>query len=334
MVRLDPLTGLPLFRPLSSAGRPTRLQALRRWLDPRRVSRDSLEPGASWLDPPVDDAVVFAVDVVRFVDIINEAGYYLADRVLAELGTRLRAVTEAWPAYRVWADQFLVFIRSSDPAVIADFEARIRASFEQPIKVFSQSGWQYDAKVQARITVGHAWPGITLPRLVSLVNRHIAKHDVDMAQAALARDVALPSLGCGHVRSPAGFVDTTSGGQERWCLGCILAFTPGGPIRTMSELLQVEIIDVAPGARIYPSCLVDPVICECHCDHASWTPCRTAAIRDHRFVCPACLLHDAAAPTAKTESVAIRPSPPQSGDASGIGSLMEAGSFQIRRDGP
>ena len=114
-----------------------------------------------------------------------------------------------------------------------------------------------------------------------------------MTLAALARGIEIGPLACGHVRSQVAILDTSHGGPQPWCLGCTLAFVPSA-ITSMAALLSVDGIVMGPGARLHPSCSRDQVMCECRCQHAGWTPCRTAAIADGRLLCPGCMPHAAA----------------------------------------
>lgn len=94
---------------------------------------------------------------VAFVDLdgfklINDAlGHLAGDRVLAEVGTRLRsAARQGDVAARIGGDEFVVVGEADDVAAAGEFARRMKAAIEGPVAVVG-------AEVSIRASVGHTF---------------------------------------------------------------------------------------------------------------------------------------------------------------------------------
>lgn len=85
-----------------------------------------------WLSPLPADAVFIALDVCQMNEVNYVHGHLVGDRVLAEMGRRLRRAAEPWPAYRTDGDEFLVAARLPAEPEIHALAERLRAEVRRP----------------------------------------------------------------------------------------------------------------------------------------------------------------------------------------------------------
>jgi diguanylate cyclase (GGDEF)-like protein len=99
---------------------------------PYVAQRFAPEQAAPWIADVPRDIVLIWIGLRDFGRVNNEHGVRAGDQVMAEIGRRLRAAANPWPAYRYGGDEFLVVSRRPDESAIRAFVATLRAELERP----------------------------------------------------------------------------------------------------------------------------------------------------------------------------------------------------------
>ena len=117
---VDQLTGLPLATYHGPSGRDAPV-----FLPVRE---------AHWLARLPADAVFVAFNIRDFGMLNKQRGYDFGDRLLVEIGRRLRVAADPWPVFRLGGNEFLVTARMQGEPQIRLFSEALRSEVGRPFE--------------------------------------------------------------------------------------------------------------------------------------------------------------------------------------------------------